>query len=573
MSLRYLASVVSLVAVASAQTTILPASATGIAGNGTNSFPWGTNGNTFPGMRIQCVYDSTHFTTAPAPITAPILISNVRWRANDVATTWTGGTYSHATVALGTAAVDHAAASTNFATNVGPDYTIVHSGPVTVAGGTGAGTGVPGAYVVDIVVNPPFYYDPNQGDLVVDSNYLNGSMTSGSLVGMDVHSTNVLARRVFASSNHPLANGVDSAAPVLEIAFTPAPAGTLLASNVALGVGCVAVPDVSFYESFATSAAFDLANTSLTLLRSADGYLAIPGSAAFVPPSGSATVLALTDNSQAAVTLSQAMPVGRAATTTTLNVCSNGFITAGTTVTTGTPSATTMLNNLRAFWAVCWHDMNPALAGSGSVKFEQIGNIAYITWDGVWDNAGTSAADANTMQAQFDVVTGDVSYVYGVTSAGGNARLVGFSDASGSPNGGSIDISAVLPGTFQAASFRLAPLALAPMSRPVLGGSWNLLVTDVPATATLGIDIFGLADAGVNDLAFLGLPGCPLRATLDVLNVWLVAGNTHAHSLAIPNAPALLNVHVFANSVAFQPGVNAFGAITSNGIDGTLGDV
>lgn len=169
--------------------------------------------------------------------------------------------------------------------------------------------------------------------------------------------------------------------------------------------------------------------------------------------------------------------------------------------------------------------MNPAIVGSGQVKFEQIGNVAYITWDGVWDNAGTTVADANTMQAQFDVTTGTVHYVYGVVSALGNPRLVGFSDAGGSPNAGSIDISALLPAGFTAASFRLAPLNLGPTSRPVLGTNWNLFVSDVPATGVLGLDVFGLSDPALNDLGFLGLPGCGLRASLDVLNVWLPAGN------------------------------------------------
>ena len=92
--------------------------------------------------------------------------------------------------------------------------------------------------------------------------------------------------------------------------------------------------------------------------------------------------------------------------------------------TGGTPSATTFLDAANMFWSLCWRDFNPALAGSGAIKFEQIGNIAYVTWDGVWDAAGTSAANASTMQAQFDVVTGTVHYVYGTTSALGNAQVL-----------------------------------------------------------------------------------------------------------------------------------------------------
>jgi hypothetical protein len=378
---------------------------------------------------------------------------------------------------------------------------------------------------------------------------------------------------VFASSFYPLANGVDNSAPVIEVAYVPAPAGTF-ATNALLGAGCISVADASSYELFTTSAAFDLANSGITLLRSEGGYLAVPGVAAFVPPSGSASVLTLADNAQVSVALSQAMPVGRFASTTTLNVCSNGFITAGTpTSTTGTPSASTMLNNVRAFWAVCWHDMNPAIVGSGQVKFEQVGNLAIVTWDGVWDNAGTSAANANTMQAQFDVTTGTVHYVYGAISALGNARLVGFSDAGGSPNAGTIDISTLLPATFTAATFRLEPLTLGPTSRPVLGTNWNLSVTDVPPPGVFGIEVFGVSDPGLPDLGFLGMPGCGLRASLDVLTLWLPTGPTHAYLLPIPNSAPLINFQVFTTAVMFQPGANPFGAILSNGVQGKLGDV
>ena len=59
-------------AAATAQTNILPTSANGIAGNSANAFPWGTTASGFPGMRIQAIYDSSHFTTAPTPITTPI---------------------------------------------------------------------------------------------------------------------------------------------------------------------------------------------------------------------------------------------------------------------------------------------------------------------------------------------------------------------------------------------------------------------------------------------------------------------------------------------------------------------
>jgi hypothetical protein len=352
--------------------------------------------------------------------------------------------------------------------------------------------------------------------------------------------------------------------------------GTVSATNTTLGTGCISIADVSSYEYFATAAGFDLGNSGITMIHTGTGYLALPLTTAYVPPSGSAQVLALSDDSEATVTLSQPMPVGNGSLTNTLVVCSNGFISAASGNFTGfTPNASTFLNGAQTWWSVRWHDYNPSIAGSGQVKFEQIGNIAYVTWDGVWDYTGTSAANANTFQAQFDVTTGSVSYVYQTLSGLGNGVLVGFSDAGASADPGSIDISALLPATFSAATFGVRPLTLAATTRPITGTSWNLDTTNVPSSATIGIEVFGLSDPNIADLGFLGAPGCGSRASLDVLNVWLVGGQvTHAYSLAIPSNPALLNLHVFTQAVALKPGVNTLlgGTITSNGIDGGIGD-
>jgi hypothetical protein len=354
--------------------------------------------------------------------------------------------------------------------------------------------------------------------------------------------------------------------------YCPSGTGTVLATNTTLGAGCLTVADVSSYELFATGA-FDLTSSPISLIHTGSGYLAFAGGATYVAPSGAAQVLALTDDSETTVTLSQAMPVGSNSSTTTLTVCSNGYVSPASGNGTGfTPTAATFLNGPQPWWSVAWHDLNPAIAGSGQVKFEQVGNIAYVTWDGVFDFGGTSP---NTFQAQFDVTNGSVNFVYQTMSTLGNGWLVGFSDGGVSADPGSMDISAALPGSYTAATFAVSPLTLAGTSRPITGTTWNLNTTNVPATGTLGLEIFGLSDPNIADLGFIGAPGCGIRASLDVLNVWVVAGqSTHAYSLAVPSNPSLLNFHVYTNAAVLQPGVNTLlgGTITSNGIDGLIGD-
>jgi hypothetical protein len=118
------------------------------------------------------------------------------------------------------------------------------------------------------------------------------------------------------------------------------------------------------------------------------------------------------------------------------------------------------------------------------------------------------------------------------------------------------------------------PLTLAASSRPKTGTNWDLSVSNVPAAGVIGIDVFGVTDPGINDLFFLGAPGCGLRASLDVTNAWFVAGATHTYSLSIPNNLALLNFNLFTTSAVLPvPAPNALGVITANGVNGMVGDL
>ncbi|MBM3974693.1 MAG: hypothetical protein FJ301_11400 [Planctomycetes bacterium] len=351
--------------------------------------------------------------------------------------------------------------------------------------------------------------------------------------------------------------------------YCPATGGTVLATNTSLGAGCLA-SYASFYENFATSAAFDLANSSMSLLFNGAGYVALPGITTYVPPSTSATSLVLSDDSQTTVALTSPFPyVG--GTTTAMSVCSNGYVSvnAAGNGTAFTPAVAAFLNAANTGWWM-WHDYNPAIAGSGQVKFEEIGGIAYITWDGVYSYATTVP---DTFQMQFDTANGNVHIVWGAMSLAGNGFLVGYSPGGVSADPGNRDLSATLPATFTIDPSDILPLTLAATSRPVTNTSWNLTTSNIPTTGVLGVDIYGVSDPGINDLFFLGAPGCGLRASLDVMNAWLSAGTTHTYSLPIPNSPALLNFNLYTTSAVFQaPPVNAFGAITSNGIQGMIGD-
>jgi hypothetical protein len=364
---------------------------------------------------------------------------------------------------------------------------------------------------------------------------------------------------------------------ISRVDLTIAPASGTLATNTTLGQGCGGSFS-SFYEHFTTTPSIDLSNTSFQMLNTGGGYVVIPGVATYLAPSATAQNLNLTDDSEATVTLSSAFnyPGG---STTSLVVCSNGHIT---TASNGaafdfTPTPAEFLGWANPTWAV-WRDMIPN--ATGNVKFEEVGGVAYITWDGVIGYVGTAPGTVtSTFQLQFSLTNGSVGFAFQSmdtvsisTWAGGEGWIVGYSGPGANANPGNTDISALTSITLGTAD--VLPLALTGTTRPVTGTNWDLSLANVPANGFVGIDVFGLSDPGINDLFFIGAPGCGARSSLEATSAWIVSGASHTYSLAIPNVPSLVNFNLFTTSVVFQsPATNAFGAITANGIQGTVGDV
>lgn len=342
--------------------------------------------------------------------------------------------------------------------------------------------------------------------------------------------------------------------------------GAGFATKVSFGTGCNSATGTSFYENF-SAGTFDLVTPvdNMTLINTGVDYLALSGLATYVAPTGAATALTLTDDSEAPVTLSTAMPVGSTGSTTSLMVCSNGFVSTGSNGTGFTPNVATMLNNPNAGWYT-WHDLNPATGGT--VWSEEIGGVHYITWDNV-PSFGQTVGE--TLQFQFDLASGNVSIVWVSVSNLGNGWLVGFSEGGASADPGSIDLSALLPGSIPAAAiFDVTPLGFTGDVRPVLGTTVNLTVDNVPAGSALGAVIFGLTkhDPGI-DLTSFGMPGCFQYCSQEAVQLFIAPGSTFSTAYPIPNTASLAGVHVQTQGAIYDPvgGHNPLGALSSRGLD------
>jgi hypothetical protein len=358
------------------------------------------------------------------------------------------------------------------------------------------------------------------------------------------------------------------------------PAGPGVASAIPYGTGCYSPSTpptqsqcASIYENFATSAAFDLGSSAITWLPTGGGgYVMLPGITTYVTPSGTATSVAFGDDIEQVVALTGAFPFN-GGTTSSLAVCSNGYVSVATGNGTGfSPLAATMLAAPQTGWWN-WHDYNPTIAGSGLIKFEEVAGIAYVTWDGVWDYGGAAAANANTFQFQFDETSGAVHLVFQTMSALGNNRLVGYSPGGASLDGGSQDISVLLPASITLRAADLSPLALNASGRPITGTSINLVTTNIPSGTALGATLLGLTqfNPGI-DLTIIGMPGCFKYTDGSVSLLILVGGPSASVPFNIPNNPAFVGIHVFAESAMFSAGFNTLGVIASNGMDLGVGN-
>ncbi|HEX6811341.1 MAG TPA: hypothetical protein VF384_06950 [Planctomycetota bacterium] len=355
--------------------------------------------------------------------------------------------------------------------------------------------------------------------------------------------------------------------PLARVQVHVAQTGTgTIATNTTLGAGCVR-SNASMYENFEWPHQFDLANTALTFAPNGSGGYVASLAGSFLPVGSTSTPTPLTLGDDDEIT--QMFTVGSFPGWTAMTICSNGFISKapGNGIWWLLPHQMLSMPQT-AFYAT--HDYSPTSTGSGRIVWEESASRIVVTWNGVYSYGSTAASH---VQFQF-YPTGTVTIAFGAMSGLGNGHLVGYSPEGPNHDPGNTDISALGTGTIAIGATDLLPLTLAATTRPFLGTWWPLATTNIPPSGVLGVDIFGLGDPAIADLGFLGMPGCGLRSTLDVMRSWTVAGALHIAYLGIPNSTTVLGVDVFTTSAVFQvPAVNAFGAITSNGIRGHIGNL
>jgi hypothetical protein len=353
------------------------------------------------------------------------------------------------------------------------------------------------------------------------------------------------------------------------------------ASHTAYGAGCYSSSD-SAYQAWGTAGAASpvLSNTAITFTPAGGSYV-ITNGGSFIPV-GSVqavpTIVANSDDTETVVPFTTGSFPG----STGLAICSNGFISLATgNNTTWNQSVSLLLGDPQTSFRSA-HDMNPTLVGSGQIKYEESPGITMVTWDGVWDYNGTSAADANTIQIQ-TYPSGVVTIVWGTLSplgASGIGYYVGYSPGGSSIDAGPIDLATALP--YVVGSANMVPMSLSATPAPVSTVGSGTLVTytqsDIPEAAPasgvyVGATILSIGqDLPGADLGFLGMPGCSLHVTsLDLLIAFVGGTNSLTTQFQVP-AGVTIGTELFAQSVALvvpgslPNGQNTFGATLSNAV-------
>ncbi|MBX3461529.1 MAG: hypothetical protein KF830_00015 [Planctomycetes bacterium] len=370
------------------------------------------------------------------------------------------------------------------------------------------------------------------------------------------------------------------------------------ASNQNYGAGCYTYtgPDTANLFQFfpdVPAAKAALETNVIQFGKNPNGYTAtwLPGLAAslYVAPSLGAPIIANADDTTTTIVPSSPIPVpgGTAASWT---VSSNGILTAAATGNQGTGFTPTLAATATATglaWYV-WADHNPVETGSGKVKWEEVGGVLYVTFDGVEMRGGTPTLAPSTFQFQVDMTTGDVTVVivsFSVSN-GTNDVLVGCTLAGAGPTPVSQDLATNLPFVLFP-PLTLSPLSLSAAPRPTINPStvvtytatnlYEFIPTSGVYLSTMFLSVNPLP--GGFDLGVIGAPGCNAYiSTLDLdLGGQVTLAPTASWNFTYDNvgfAPgnviAAQAICLFDPTFPLPNGQNAFGLTTSNGVLSTI---
>jgi len=144
-------------------------------GNAVTAYPFNTLTSTYPTMRVQHIYDASHFST----LSGPEYITHITFRPDGGQGAPFSSTIPDIQINMSTTSSSASAPDATFANNVGADDTVVvNRGSLPLS--TSATGGPPHDFDMVIALDNQFLYDPSAGNLLID--FLLYSQTDGTWV-------------------------------------------------------------------------------------------------------------------------------------------------------------------------------------------------------------------------------------------------------------------------------------------------------------------------------------------------------------------------------------------------------
>jgi hypothetical protein len=353
------------------------------------------------------------------------------------------------------------------------------------------------------------------------------------------------------------------------------------ADYATFGAGCLDSP-LTFYEPFTwPSYAFDLSNSTISLLNAGPSYVVtpIPGPPAWFTPtsaplSSGPYAFSWLGSWDEAVSNPISLPWTinyPSGSTSLIQVGSNGIVYLQTAVPgddSGYYDYTYGWLNTGPSLAVAFGDQDVTASAGYGIYYDvdPSGNAVYITWI-----TSEYLGPSQDFQVMIDA-GGNIEYRYQTVNVAAVPILVGWSPGGGATDPGMIDISAA--GTFLTGDGSLATtLTNTGGARPILGTTFSQDVGNIRPGSAVGLVFYGfgnLLPSGFS-LAPFGAPGCTQWINLLVNQLFLVGSSTTPVALPIPNTPSLAGLMLQSQAAVLSPNANALGAVVSNGAALTLG--
>jgi hypothetical protein len=327
----------------------------------------------------------------------------------------------------------------------------------------------------------------------------------------------------------------------------------------AYGAGCP-LP-ASVYETFASGPTFDLANSSLLFAPNGQGgWSVVPGPG--FTPAGGQTLTLLDDDVSLPLQLGFSFP-HPGGSTTAIQVASNGFLwlSTGNSNPRCCDGDPVPFHRDPASIAGFWTDLDPESGGTVRAQQDPANQAFHVTWTGVPDFV---LGNPQTFQVSL-FASGVFAISYAAMGPSGQDALAGYSPGLSELVAPAVDLSTAPLSTGSGGP----PLALAAVggSRPMIGTTLVLGLSQQPPGSLLGVMALGFSEVPGLPLDPIGLTGCLLHASLDTLLAFPLPNL----AFPIPNQPSLVTLPFFAQGATLSPGVNPAGLATSNGLRLVIG--